>query len=184
MKRFTQAAMALALSLSVPAMAETNLNSPTNTEAGKPHVGVVLGYGDITGETKGAFNYGVDAGYQISRPWSLGLQVNTMKSDLGASGADLRRWSILPKVTYNFGGDQPVIKSSFIGAKFGAVIDRISVGGDGENTSRFGLAPVIGFDEPIAENWTAGVELSYLFVFGPEMSNDSLHALGALKYWF
>jgi hypothetical protein len=193
MNRFTQAALALSLALALPAMAEVNVNSPADTSRGKPHVGVLLGYGDINGETKGAFNYGVDAGYQICSPWSIGLQINTMKSteDFLLGSVSNRRWSILPKVAYNFGGDAPILRSSYLGVKFGAVIDHTEatlttpvVATSSNSITRFGVAPVIGFDEPIFENWTAGIDLSYLFVFGPESNNDSFHALGAIKYWF
>lgn len=166
--------------------AEAQQAAPEDLHNGRPHVGVLLGYGDLTGDAKGGFNYGIDAGYQISHPWSIGLQVNTFKSayDFGGATFENRRWAILPKVTYNFGGETPVIKSSYLGVKLGAVIDKTVQPAVDNSTTRFGVGPVIGFDEPVFDHFTAGVDLSYLFVTGPESNNDSFHALGALKYWW
>ena len=156
------------------------------------HVGIVGGYVDQIGPTKPTIAYGVDAGFQPYVPFGLGIQALFYNAhyDQGVTQIGIKRTELMLRGTYNFGGDNDLIKHSYIGVKAGAVINKpytsINNGADrdGDSYTRFGIAPVIGFDCPIAEHLTAGIDLSYLFVMGPEKNTDVLQALGSVKYWF
>ena len=156
------------------------------------HVGVVGGYVDQIGPMKPTIGYGVDAGFQPYVPFGVGFQAlfYNAKTDLGTSQAGIKRTELMLRGTYNFGGDNEFIRHSYLGLKVGAVISQPTFafnGGDtndvGDSYTRFGLAPVAGFDFQVAEHLTAGAEFSWLFVTGPENNNDVAQALATLKYW-
>ena len=156
------------------------------------HLGIVGGYVDQIGPTKPTIAYGVDAGFQPYVPFGVGFQALFYNAnyDRGITQIGIKRTELMLRGTYNFGGDNDLIRHSYIGVKTGAVINKpyFSVNNgasvDGDSYTRLGIAPVIGFDAPIAEHLSAGIDLSYLFVMGPEKNTDVLQALGSVKYWF
>ncbi len=154
---------------------------PAQRDTMKPHAGVLLGMANPNGKPSTAFNYGADIGIQPYIPFGVGLQFNRFDSgdSEDVNGHELTRMSVLAKATYNFGGDICIIQSSYLGLKTGAVFDEYR----NKDRTHFGIGPVVGFDHPIVEHLTLGLELSYLAVVGPE-SPDSTSLNGAIKYWF
>ena len=159
-------------------------------QAHRAHIGVVGGYADPNGELKGSGAYGLDVGFQPFIPFGLGLQALFYNSSFDVPGArvGIKRAEVLAKMTYNFGGETPVLRHAWFGAKMGAVFTTPYVDAgtvtDGDNYTRFGIAPTLGFDIPVATSFSVGLDLTYLFVTGPEKNQDTFQALGALKYWF
>jgi hypothetical protein len=145
------------------------------------------------GQLKGSVGYGLDMGFQPVIPFGLGLQALFYNSSYDVTGGrvGIKRAEVMAKVTYNMGGESLLTKYSYVGAKFGVLFttpyfDNGTVT-NGNNYTRFGIAPAIGFDAPFAgdrDQWTAGIDLSYLFVVGPETNQDTFQALAAIKYWF
>jgi hypothetical protein len=156
------------------------------------HVGVVGGYVDPNGELKGSVGYGVDLGFQPVIPFGIGLQAlfYNASTDITGGRAGIKRTEVMARLSYNLGGETPIIRNSYLGVKFGAVFTKpyfepTGAGSiDGDNYTRFGIAPAIGFDIPFARGWTAGLDASYLFVVGPEKQQDTVQVLAAVKYWF
>ena len=157
------------------------------------HVGVIGAYTDQNGAYKPSVGYGVDAGFQPYVPFGLGIQAlfyNSSYDRAGTGSAGVKRTEILARATYNFGGESIWTKYLYAGAKFGVVIQKPyteALNGDdtdGNTYARFALAPVIGFDAPIASHLTAGLEATYLFVTGPEVNQDTFQVALGVKYWF
>ncbi len=156
------------------------------------HVGVLGGLADVNGPAKPSLAVGVDAGFQPFIPFGLGIQAIFYKGqvDAGVNEFGIKRSDILLKGTYNFGGDNTFVRHSYIGLKTGVAITKnyfaLNGGSDVDSGSytRFAVAPVLGFDYPVADHLTLGAELSYLIVTGPEANNDVASALASVKYWF
>lgn len=180
--------------ISAPAFAQTD-SDPKNTfptpsqvttrDEWKPHVGFRTGYAGTRNDFDSAVGYGLDIGFQPYIPFGVGFELSRYTTDrtVDAQNEDLERTSFLARGTYNFGGQTPVIRHSYVGASIGAIFDRI----DGEDSVKPGIAPVIGFDIPVAtvresQSLTLGASAAYLIVDG---SNPDVFSMnGQLKYWF
>lgn len=151
----------------------------------RPHIGLTLGTMNPDNNYSTAFEYGVDAGFQPWVPFGVGLEVSFVSTDRaqGARDQSLNRVTILPRVTYNLGGNIPVIRSMYLGLGAGAIIDD----GSPNQGAHLGVAPLAGFDIPLVENRTRdfvslGLSTKYLLVSGP--SPDAFSINGLVKYWF
>ncbi len=150
----------------------------------KPHVGINVGVASPEGSFRNVPGYGIEAGYQPMIPFGLGIEVTSFSSDrsIGSEQDNLNRTTALVKGTYNFGGDIPVLRESFVGLGVGPVFDSHSTW----NGTHFGIAPVLGFDIPLIQakqNYMSlGLSAQYVFVSGPSPDGFSLN--GAAKYWF
>lgn len=158
----------------------------TRQDEWKPHVGLKTGYAGTRNDFDSAVEYGIDLGFQPYIPYGFGFELARYTTDreVDAQTEDLERTKLMARGTYNFGGQTPVIRHSYVGASLGAIFDRI----DGEDSTKAGIAPVIGFDIPLAEVPDTGKILSlgasaaYLIVDG---SNPDVFSMnGQLKYWF
>lgn len=158
----------------------------TRQEEWKPHVGLKTGYAGTRNDFDSAVEYGVDLGFQPYIPYGFGFELARYTTDreVDARNEDLERTKLMARGTYNFGGQTPVVRHSYIGASIGAIFDRI----DGEDSTKAGISPVIGFDIPLATMPESGKILSlgasaaYLVVDG---SNPDVFSMnGQLKYWF
>lgn len=141
-----------------------NLRSTTGRAESQPHAGLLVGYNDPNeGDNTGAL--GVDVGYQPYIPFGLGFEfTNTDNRSL-----------VLGKLSYNFGGELPIIHNSFVG---------MAAGQDG---STFVIGPLVGFDIPIASQspdsrFTLGGAAKYLF--SDNSNAEALSFNGNMKYWF
>lgn len=151
----------------------------------RPHVGLTLGSMNPDNSYGAAFEYGVDAGFQPMVPLGVGIEISQVNTDRaeGLRNESLSRTSILPRVTYNLGGNIPVIKHTYMGLGAGAIIDAKSP----HTGTHLGIAPLAGFDIPLVENpksdyMSLGLGAKYVFVSGP--SPDAVTVNGQVKYWF
>ncbi|MDZ4084462.1 MAG: hypothetical protein U1E10_16075 [Bdellovibrionales bacterium] len=148
---------------------------------GKPSVGVMLGMANAEGAFESGLNYGIEASFQFSVPYSAILELSGYSADRSTSEPGLTRTKLLGKVMYNFAGTTPVIRYSYAGVGLGPIYDNV---GD-EKKWNVGLAPQIGFDIPLgdpASNFSLGANLAILLVSGGAPSSTS--AAGVAKYWF
>lgn len=151
-----------------------------NKEEQKPSLGLFGGLSNLPDRTGGS-SYGVSLQVQPWIPFSTGIVVSgnvSPKTDLQPT---LTRTQILATGAYNFGGDIPVIKYSYLGLGLGAVLDNEQ---NGLITS-FGALPNVGFDIPLDstdKSFTLGANASYLFVGNARPQVFALN--GVAKYWF
>jgi hypothetical protein len=156
---------------------------PTREDQRKPHIGLQLGYvNPQQGGYNSASQYGLEVGYQPYVPLAAALELSSFSS--GREGGSLRRTDLMAKGTYNFGGETPVIRYSFIGAALGPVYDSEA----GQNELNLGVKFLAGFDIPLnragvtrSKTFTLGATANYLAVANAQ---DNIVVNGQLKYWF
>ncbi|MES2770356.1 MAG: hypothetical protein V4596_14530 [Bdellovibrionota bacterium] len=148
----------------------------------KPHLGVQAGYAEPGDNHDGAAQYGVEFGYQPIIPIGVALEASTFLTDRDNED-NLRRTTLIGKATYNFGGNTPVIKHSFVGLGIGGVLDT-----EGEDETNLGVKYLAGVDFPLtgsgmvrSKSFTLGATASYLTVVNAQ---DTFALNGQLKYWF
>lgn len=138
----------------------------------KPHLGLFAGAANPEGRDESRGEYGLDWGYQPYIPFGLGVEFS------GTQVNGMQRTALLGRATYNFGGDIPVIKDTYVGVALGSVISS-----DG---TRLASAPVVGFDIPLtvahASYLSLGLTAKYLVIEGS--TEDALSAGAAIKYWY
>lgn len=151
----------------------------------KAHLGVRAGGANPGSDFDNAFEYGVEYGFQPYIPYGLIFELSGYNSDNSGAGEDLNRSKLMVKGNYNFGGDIPVIKESYLGAGAGAVMDTV----DSTSYGRLGLSLQGGFDVPLTASGTlrsgsysVGADLRYLFV--SNSAPDDFNVSGVMKYWF
>lgn len=145
-----------------------------NSEEFRFHLGFNLGINIPEGSRGATPELGFDIGFQPLIPFGLGLEISTSRFD-DSHDAFHRRTTALVRSTYNFGGDIPVIKYSYLGFAAGPVF--LSDG------TEFGFAPIAGFDVRLSEehNCSLGFVTKYLFVTSKDP--DSLMTSAAVKFW-
>ncbi|MGE4133455.1 MAG: hypothetical protein AB7F86_17570 [Bdellovibrionales bacterium] len=157
---------------------------PARSDERRPHLGVMAGIAAPEKSYRNEFEYGVDVGYQPWIPFSVGLEASAFKSRraFGIQEQDLDRTQIFVKGSFNFGGNLPVIKDSYLGLGLGPVFDQNSPW----SGTHMGIAPVAGFDIPLTRDlhdfFSLGAMAKYVFVSGP--SPDTFAVNGLVKYWF
>ncbi len=148
---------------------------------GKPSVGVILGMANADGTYDNGVNYGVEASFQFSVPYSAIVELSGYTATRSTTEPAITRTKLLGKVMYNFAGTVPVIRYSYAGAGIGPIYDSV---GDVQKWN-IGLAPQVGFDIPLgdtASNFSLGANVALLLVTGGSPSSAS--ANGVAKYWF
>jgi hypothetical protein len=144
----------------------------------KPHVGVLAGVAQPEGSYDTGGEFGIDVGFQPYVPFGFGAELNRYTS-AGGRQTTLERTTLFAKATYNLGGDTPVIRYSYFGLGTGPVFE--------SNGTHWALAPVIGFDIPIAQvgdqkSISLGATAKYAFISGD--ATDALSAQAIMKYWY
>lgn len=146
----------------------------------RPHIGVIAGVAAPEGSFHSTAEYGIDAGYQPYVPFGLGAEI-THSRTRSSSDELLDRTSLLIKGTYNFGGDTPVIKDSYVGIGVGPILKN-----DGTDIA---AAPLVGFDIPLKDEtnkdrnfFSLGAHAKYVVVSSSDP--DGLSVNGVLKYWY
>lgn len=139
----------------------------------KLHMGLTAGVSSPRGDVDSSPEYGINVGFQPYVPFGLGAEVITAE----LADSDIQRTSILARGTYNFGGDIPVLRSSYLGVTTGPMFV------DGQ--TEWSVGPLVGFDIPL-QNQTSnflslGLQAKYLWTTD---SQDALSAGAALKYWY
>lgn len=150
----------------------------------RPHVGLRAGMASPQDNYDGAFEYGVEVGYQPYIPFGAALELSSFSSANGPDG-NLYRTKLLAKGTYNFGGTVPVLRDSFAGAMAGPVLDRVS----NNSKLRMGVGLQTGFDVPLTRSgrtsqgtYSIGANANYLFV--SNSAPDVFGLTGLVKYWY
>lgn len=150
----------------------------------KPHVGVGAGYLDARDDvsTQDA-SFMVDAGFQI-RPIELSGQFQYTPGSIqvgGRKAANFNVTDILLKAALVVGGDVPLLRDMYVGAKSGAVLNTL----EDETTTYFAIGPTAGFDLPLdsANTISIGAEGTYLALIRDNVPNH-VSVLGSMKYWF
>lgn len=143
----------------------------------RTHVGVTAGLNVPDGSYDTTPNLGVDVGFQPYIPFGLGAELFTTEIDADSADTD-QRTALLGRGTYNFGGEIPVVRHSFLGLAAGPVV----TGG----TWEVGIAPLVGFDIPVTKinnsDLTIGANAKYLVITSG--TPDSFMANMAVKYWY
>ncbi len=145
-----------------------------NRDQQKVHMGLSTGISSPEGSNQDSSEVGVNVGFQPYVPFGVGAELSTTQVN---TNTDYARTTGLVRGTYNFGGDLPVIKSSWLGVGTGPVFIPSGV--------EWALAPMLGFDIPLSTKLhkvvSLGLNAKYLII------TDELDALVsnlALKYWF
>lgn len=139
----------------------------------KLHMGLTAGVNSPNGDAGSSAEYGINVGFQPYVPFGVGAEIITAELD----DTDIQRTSVLARGTYNFGGDIPVLRSSYLGVTAGPMFV------DGE--TELSVGPLAGFDIPL-QNQTSnflslGLQAKYLWTTD---SQDSFSGGVALKYWY
>lgn len=185
-----QAAILLAFTLtSGSAMAVEDLNqrleeslpvpkAVQNHSEQKMHMGISAGLNSPNGGYDNTVGLGAEVGFQPYIPFGLGAEIFNTSMDKNNQNHDDRRTTVLAKGTYNFGGDIPVLRQSYVGVAAGPVLTG--------NTLDLGLAPLLGFDIPVTKigtrDVTLGANAKYLFT-SSDTPNSFMTNL-AIKYWY
>lgn len=148
----------------------------------KPTIGLRSGVANTDMENyDDSWEYGLEMGFQPFVLYSLAVEFSGYANDPAGDLPPLTRTKLLGKGMYNFGGNTPVIRHSYIGLAAGPVWDNIS----NDVATELGIAPFLGFDIPLAgraSRFSLGANANYLFVSGGKP--ETLAMNGMVKYWF
>ncbi len=141
------------------------------------HMGVIAGLNVPDGSYDTTPNIGVDVGFQPYIPFGVGAELFTSEIEADRGGQD-QRTALLGRGTYNFGGEVPLIRHSFVGLGAGPVVTG--------STWELGIAPLAGFDIPVTKinesDVTLGANAKYLVITSD--TPDAFMANVAVKYWY
>ena len=146
----------------------TTVNRSFYDSISKPHLGLIVGYqdagNDSVADSATSAGMGIDVGYQPLVPIGVGIEFTSIDN----------RANLLAKMTYNFSGDNFLIRNSYAGVAIGSTEDSGAVG------------PLIGFDIPLNHETTSdtvslGANAKYLFL---NHDNQVFSLNGVVKYWF
>jgi hypothetical protein len=146
-----------------------------------PHFGLLTGVANPRQGFGAAVNYGLDFGIQPFIPFSVGFELSRYKSSVTLPEGEekLARTKAMVRAAYNFGGDIPILRHTYLGLSTGPIFENRA----GNGSIRLGLAPLAGFDVRVVPMWSAGLSANYLIVTGRDTPN-AWNLNGALKYWF
>ena len=140
----------------------------------KIHMGLTAGVNSPSGDTSASPELGLNIGFAPYIPFGLGAEITTAELD---DGSNTQRTQILARGSYNFGGDIPVIRYSYVGVGVGPMFVASKV--------EWSIAPLAGFDIPLekksADFLSLGLSAKYSYTTG---TPDSFSAGAALKYWY
>lgn len=173
----------VALAADQQGMNQKEFNIPKRISENSPSIGLRLGVVEMEGtQYDTSAEFGAELGFQPIPQLGLGLEFGIFNSDPAAQSLELTRSKLLAKVLYNFTGNTPFIRYSYVGVGLGPVWDKIG----NQTFNEFGLAPMLGFDIPIPDNqsqFTLGANASYLFIEDQQVPG-TFALNGAVKYWF
>ena len=144
-----------------------------NKDQYRLHMGLTAGVNSPNGAAGSSAEYGINVGFQPYVPFGLGAEVVTAELDK----TNIQRTSVLARGTYNFGGDIPVLRSSYMGATAGPMFV--------DGSTEWSVGPLAGFDIPLQDQTSnflsLGLQAKYLWTTS---SQDAFSAGLALKYWY
>lgn len=145
----------------------------------KPSIALSVGMSDTENSRRSTVGYNAEYAFQPVIPFSLGVKLGSYSTPSTTSQAALTRTNLLLTGDYNFGGDIPFIKNSYVGLELGPVLDNVS----NSSTIDLGFAPRIGFDIPIGDRqFSLGALADYMWIGGAKPNVFALN--GVVKYWF
>ncbi len=167
---------ATALSEETKNTALVNPRAVTETSEYKPHFGLQAGSNSPEGSNRTGAEIGFDIGYQVYIPYGIGLMYSHTTFE-NSNYKNEQRDELMAKGTYNFGGDIPVIRNSYIGLAAGTSSN------DGANTLI--AAPLLGFDIHVGEVRDTGLSVGALakYIIYADDNADSTTLSGVLKFW-
>lgn len=170
----------------VPSMAQkpSAATSTTKVESEfyglqRPHFGITAGVSTPEGNYDSSGEIGLNFGYQPYVPFGIGASISATRNEPRDSRPDIERTTVLGRATYNFGGETPVIRHSWVGVAAGPVFS--------DDGTDFAAAPILGFDIPVSSELTGsflsvGAEAQYLVVSNEQP--DSLGVNAVVKFWY
>lgn len=139
----------------------------------KIHMGLTAGVSSPNGDAESSPEVGLNIGFSPYIPFGLGAEITTAELD----DTDTQRTQVLVRGSYNFGGDIPVLRHSYVGVGAGPmfVSDKVE----------WTIAPLAGFDIPLTAQTTdfLSLGLSARYLYTTE-TQDSFSGGLALKYWY
>jgi hypothetical protein len=139
------------------------------------HMGLTAGVTNPNGATKSSPEFGIDLGFQPYVPFGLGAEITTSELDK----TNIQNTNFLVRGTYNFGGDVPVLRSSYVGLVTGPMFQSQN------GATEWSIGPVAGFDIPLQDKSSGylslGLTAKYLYT---TTVPDSFSAGAAVKYWY
>lgn len=137
------------------------------------HMGLTAGVSSPNGDAGSSAEYGINVGFQPYVPFGLGAEIITAELD----DTDIQRTSVLARGTFNFGGDIPVLRSSYLGVTTGPMFV--------DGNTEWSAGPLAGFDIPLQDQTSnflsLGLQAKYLWTTDTQ---DAFSAGLALKYWY
>lgn len=165
--------------------------SPLAQAAGMFHFGVQLGPSFPAGSSMG-MAFGVTSTYRFKPFLAVGLNYFTTGVGATANGATAAQTSSTSIARSYFGGEANLVLGGQLSNLIaGARVGLVSISSSASTTDATGtiqftssaanvyFQPKVGYDINIGR-FTAGPELSYIFVFG---SAGALNILGTFKFW-
>lgn len=140
----------------------------------KWRAGLTTGFNSPKGDIGTTTEYGFTTAFQPMGPLGFGLDVTSARLDDQNRN---RRTVAMINGLYNFGGDIPILRTSYIGVGGGPILL--------DKKIKWGYAPLAGFDVPFSQKSHDFVSLGLTakYLINPNTPN-SLSAAAALKYWF
>lgn len=163
---------------------KSSLPHPHKAAFGEEHpsIGIHYGTANVGGDRGTGTDYGIEYGLQTYVPVSPAIELSGSVVPSKGTFPSLTRTKLLAKANYNFGGDIPVIRYSYVGVAAGPIWD--NAGGDTD--LELGWSPQLGFDIPlggnVGEKYSLGLNANYLMMGGDKPSVFALN--GVAKYWF
>ncbi len=148
----------------------------------KPHVGLGVGFGDPNGTLDAGGNYTLEAGFQPVIPLSI-IGDFTVENYNDDGVGKLVRNRFFVKANYNFGGNIPFIRYTYVGLGAGPMWEDTNI----DNELAFGLMPHAGFDYPLnnvidRSPLSLGANVSHLY--SSSDTPDVFAVRGMVKYWY
>jgi hypothetical protein len=140
----------------------------------KWRAGLTTGFNSPKGDIGTTTEFGITTAFQPLGQVGFGLDAGSARLDDAARN---HRSTFMFNGLYNFGGDVPVLRTSYVGVGGGPIVIASKV--------KWGYAPLVGFDVPMNHKThdflSLGLTAKYLI--NPNTPN-SLSGAAALKYWF
>lgn len=156
------------------------LRAVQDEELFKPHIGFAAGMSNPEGSFNAGETFSLEYGLQPYIPFSY--TVKASYGDYFDGDRNFSRMSFLLEGKYNFGGETPIIRHSYIGLGAGPAWESGSI----DNGMGFVFYPQIGFDLPLRSVVEAPVSfgLNSSYLVSTSATPDTFNVTGVVKYWY
>lgn len=175
--------LALSLFAASANAAETgssSMNRPMDTTSDyKPSIGLFAGVISPEGSAEDEAAIGLDYSYAPNKD-NLTLGAEYGFSKMGSGSAEDDQHTVLLKAGYSFGGENTLIRHSWVALGAGAIFT--------DSRTLAVASPMVGFDFPITSQdkdyLSLGANARYNFIENVADANDTMTINGAVKYWY